>query len=103
VNTPALTILELVRKMRDYSRAAFNEALRCHGETDAVLLGKLTAFDVIADSVSLHDPDMTERERRELQAARHEVGRAFDHLTVRVTATPEVRRRKRAEALGLSY
>lgn len=88
MNTPALTIAGLARLMHRTAETAYDEDLRATGETDAVVLGKLSMLDAICDPlwVSDHEQKMTAAEEAVLGEARDTLGLAYDHLTERIAA-----------------
>lgn len=80
MNPPVLHLNRLLEMMRDYSASAHDSTLRNHGETDAVLLGKITLLDVIADSVWTGEIKLTSPEALALAEAAAQLGRAWNHL-----------------------
>ncbi len=85
--TPALTVRRLAEMMRHYAATAFDVSLRYSGDTDAVLLGKLTMLDVIADG-QWTSGEMASGEEVDLKAASSELARAWSYLKDRVEDPP---------------
>ncbi|MCW1915971.1 hypothetical protein OJ996_20455 [Luteolibacter sp. GHJ8] len=93
--TTALTIPDLSRLIRDTTARAWEPvAHRLSGETDDVLLGKLTMLDVIGDMLFTSDRTLDPAEEREFQAAKDALGRGWDHLS-RKSLAPRRRTSKR--------
>lgn len=77
--TSALSLPNLIEQMRDAAARTFDPGLRYHNEPDAVLYGKVTLLDSLAEP-HYTSSDLTEEEERALMSASRELGRAFDHL-----------------------
>lgn len=79
----ALSIKNLIEMMRDASARAYDENLRYHRETDAVLYGKIIQLDVIAEPHYCSN-GLSEEEGRALSRASEELDKAFKYLADRV-------------------
>jgi hypothetical protein len=88
MNTPALTIAELARLMHRVAETAYDEDLRCTGDTDQAILGRLTMLDVICDPLWVSDHNrMTAAEEAVLGEAREALCNAYDFLKERLEFT----------------
>jgi len=85
MTTPVLDVRELVRLIRHHSaRADRGAEAGCRDEEeDAVLLGRLLMLDELA--WRLRGEEMGGSETTDLQAAAHELGRAVEVLTGRLS------------------
>ncbi|MCW1926535.1 hypothetical protein OKA05_28545 [Luteolibacter arcticus] len=83
MTTPVLDVSGLARLMREKSATAYDVAGRGREVPDAVLLGKLTVLDQLAERMWLWN-EMRPAEAIELRAASNELGRAFGYLKERI-------------------
>jgi len=88
MTTPVLDVRELARLMREHAARVHDETSRPHGAADAMLLGKLTMLDALAER--MWGEDLSGAETAELQAAANELGRAVENLTGRANAATKV-------------
>lgn len=83
MNASALSIPRLVEMMKDAARRTFDLNLRYHHESDAVLYGKITQLDVIAEAHYCSN-DLSEEDDKSLSLAGEEIQRAFTYLANRL-------------------
>lgn len=85
-----LTVLNLAERMADAAARAEDPELRFENETDAVLFGKLTLLDSLAESVWMHDQALTPEEERAMQRAQKALSAAWDRLADVVFPLPAI-------------
>ena len=84
MQTPVLSLKNLIDLMRDAAARTMDLNLRYHNETDAVLYGKVTQIDILAEGVWSNDTALAPDERHALTSAQQELTRAWEHLAASV-------------------